>query len=92
MASLRVFSALNMPLWLGGTRSAKASQSMAFRATRRPAILTVCKGPRNFQHKHTHTQTFNEKHTDIVSRRFMEYTLQNRPLLKLCNICNHCEI
>lgn len=43
MASLRVFSALNMPLWLGGTRSAKANQSMAFRDTRRPAILMLKK-------------------------------------------------
>lgn len=41
MASLRLFRALNMPLWLGGTRSAKATQSMAFRATRRAAILSV---------------------------------------------------
>lgn len=41
MASLRVFRALNMPLWLGGTRSANASQSTAFRATRRPAILML---------------------------------------------------
>lgn len=43
MESVRVFSALNMPLWLGGTRSANATQSMAFRAARRPAILTVCR-------------------------------------------------
>lgn len=43
MESVRVFSALNIPLWLGGTRSANATQSIAFRAARRPAILTVCR-------------------------------------------------
>lgn len=41
MASLRVFSALNMLFWLGGTMSEKANQSMAFRAARRPAILML---------------------------------------------------
>lgn len=39
MASVRVFRVLNMVLWLGGTLSAKANQSMAFNAARRPAIF-----------------------------------------------------
>lgn len=41
MASLRVFKLLNMALWFGGTLSAKASQSMALTAARRPAIFLV---------------------------------------------------
>lgn len=43
MASLRVFRALNMLFWLGGTLSANDNQSMAFTATRRPAIMYVWK-------------------------------------------------
>jgi len=43
MESLRVFKLLNMALWFGGTLSAKASQSMAFTAARRPAIFTPVK-------------------------------------------------
>lgn len=39
MASLRVFRLLNMVLWLGGTLSAKAVQSMAFSAARLPAMF-----------------------------------------------------
>ena len=39
MASLRVFRALNMLLWLAGMRSANDTQSMALRATLRPAIV-----------------------------------------------------
>lgn len=42
MESLRVFKLLNMALWFGGTLSAKASQSMAFTAARRPAIFYSC--------------------------------------------------
>uniref|UniRef100_A0A3B4UMD9 Medium-chain acyl-CoA ligase ACSF2, mitochondrial n=1 Tax=Seriola dumerili TaxID=41447 RepID=A0A3B4UMD9_SERDU len=38
IASLRVFRLLNMVLWLGGTLSAKATQSMALRAALLPAI------------------------------------------------------
>lgn len=38
MESLRVFKLLNMAFWFGGTLSAKATQSRAFTAARRPAI------------------------------------------------------
>lgn len=40
IASLRVFRALNMVLWLGGTLSANASQSMAFRVARLPDMFS----------------------------------------------------
>ena len=69
MASLRVFSALNMVLWLGGTRSANATQSRAFRATRRPAILTLWEveenlfsPDKNFHYKTSSTSISNTFH------------------------------
>lgn len=66
MASLRLLSALNMPLWLGGTRSAKATQSMAFRATRRAAILSVRLSVwREREGFNTHTHPQNTLNTQL---------------------------
>ena len=54
MPSLRVFRTLNMLIWLGGTRSANANQSMAFRAIRRPAILLLKSKIKLLEKKKTH--------------------------------------
>lgn len=58
IASLFVFRLLNMVLWLGGTLSAKASQSMDFTAVRLTAMfqgLLTRGGRKTFRFIHSQT-------------------------------------